>query len=141
MYTSIIQLNEWTVKGGSQVSQCWSRKLQINKCMYICVYIYIYIHTHTHTYIYTDIYVCVCVCVCVCSMHVYYGLVYIHTYKMMLCQPRGPRSNNMSVAISILVTLILVLIPFSNERTRGFMNKQLILVSGKMIYKMNLRIL
>ena len=80
-------------------------------------------------------------CVCVCSMHVYYGLVYIHTYNLMLCQPRGPRSNNMSVAISILVTLILVLIPFSNERTWGFMNKQLILVSGKMTYKMNLRIL
>ena len=46
----------------------------------------------------------------------------------------------MSVAINTLVTSIVVLIPFSNERKWDFLNKQLILAPGKMIYKMNLRI-
>lgn len=73
-------------------------------------------------------------------MHVYYGLVYINTYNSMPCQLRGPGSNNMSVAINTLVTSIVVLIPFSNERKWDFLNKQLILAPGKMIYKMNLRI-
>ena len=56
-----LQHGAWTYSGGYLC-------VQMNGCIYICIYAYIYIYVYMHIYIYIYIYVYVYVYVCVC-MH------------------------------------------------------------------------
>lgn len=61
----------------------------------------------------------------------------IHIY-FLICQLRGSRYNNTSVATCTTSTQIIFLISFSNKLNQDSLNKWLILVLEQVIYKMSL---
>lgn len=65
-----------------------------------------------------------------------YTYIIIHTYIPLLCQLRGPRSNDIPVATSTPITQILASDNINSEKNRGSLDEWLILGLKQEIYKM-----